>query len=103
MHLQRTLKDLPKTPSNRRKITKEEKTLFKGAFATVYKCNPRMIHDCSVQQPANARKYSRLFRRATREWVEKFPKKVKNHLKKAGEVCYQIYKVFLSGKKDLKQ
>ena len=33
----------------------------------------------------------------------KIPKKVKNHLKKAGEVCYQIYKVFLSGKKDLKQ
>ena len=33
----------------------------------------------------------------------KIPKKVKNHLKKAREVCYQIYKVFLSGKKDLKQ
>ena len=33
----------------------------------------------------------------------KIPKKVKNHLKKTGEVCYQIYKVFLSGKKDLKQ
>ena len=34
--------------------------------------------------------------------MEKFQKKVKNHLKKAGEVCYHIYKVFLSGKKDLK-
>ena len=33
----------------------------------------------------------------------KILKKVKNHLKKAGEVCYQIYKVFLSGKEDLKQ
>ena len=33
----------------------------------------------------------------------KIPKKVKNHLKKVGEVCYQIYKMFLSGKKDLKQ
>ena len=34
---------------------------------------------------------------------EKNPINVKNHLKKAGEVCYQIYKMFLSGKKDLKQ
>ena len=33
----------------------------------------------------------------------KIPKKAKKYLKKAGEVCYQIYKVFLSGKKDLKQ
>ena len=40
---------------------------------------------------------------ASRVWVEKLPKKVKNCLRKAGEVCYQTYKVFLSGKKDLKQ
>ena len=33
----------------------------------------------------------------------KTPKKVKNCLRKAGEVFYQNYKVFLSGKKDLKQ
>ena len=33
----------------------------------------------------------------------KIPKKVKNHLKKAGEVCSQTDKLFLSGKKDLKQ
>ena len=33
----------------------------------------------------------------------KTPKKGQNCLKEAGEVCYQIYKVFLSGKKDLKQ
>ena len=33
---------------------------------------------------------------------KKSPKKVKNCLKKAGEVFYQIDKVFLSGKKDLK-
>ena len=48
-----------KTPSNRRKLTKEEKTLFKG--------------------------------------------RVKKCLRKAGEVFYNTYKVFLSGKKDLKQ
>ena len=36
-------------------------------------------------------------------WVEKIPKKVKNYLKEEGEVFYQTYKVFLSGKKDLKQ
>ena len=34
---------------------------------------------------------------------EKIPKKVKQCLRKAGEVFYQTYKVFLSGKKDLKQ
>ena len=39
---------------------------------------------------------------ATRVWVKKIPKKVKNCLRKAGEVFYQIDKVFLSGKKDLK-
>ena len=39
---------------------------------------------------------------ATRVWVEKIPKKVKNCLRRAGEVFYQTYKVFLSGKKDLK-
>ena len=33
----------------------------------------------------------------------KNPKKVKNFLRKAGEVFYQTYKFFLSGKKDLKQ
>ena len=32
----------------------------------------------------------------------KNPKKVKNCLRKVGEVFYQIDKVFLSGKKDLK-
>ena len=32
----------------------------------------------------------------------KNPKKVKNCLRKAGEVFYQTDKVFLSGKKDLK-
>ena len=40
---------------------------------------------------------------ASRVWVEKLPKKVKQSLRKAGEVFYQTYKVFLSGKKDLKQ
>ena len=39
---------------------------------------------------------------ATRIWVEKIPKKVKNCLRKAGGVFYQTDKVFLSGKKDLK-
>ena len=33
----------------------------------------------------------------------KNPKKVKNCLRKAGEVFYQTYRVFLNGKKDLKQ
>ena len=33
----------------------------------------------------------------------KNPKKFKNCLRKAREVCYQTYKVFLSGKKDLKK
>ena len=33
---------------------------------------------------------------------KKYPKKVKNCFRKAGEVCYQTDKVFLSGKKDLK-
>ena len=70
MHLQRTLKDLPNQPINRRKTTKNEK---KHRF------------------------------RGTRIWVEKLPKKVKNYPKKAGEVCNQTGKVFLSGKKDLKQ
>ena len=70
MHLQRTLKDLPNQPTNRRKTTKNEK---KHCF------------------------------RGTRIWVEKLPKKVKSCLRKAEEVCYQNYKVFLSGKKDLKQ
>ena len=32
---------------------------------------------------------------------KKIPKKVKNCLRKVGEVCYQTYKVFLSGKKDI--
>ena len=40
---------------------------------------------------------------ANHVWVEKLPKKVKKCLRKAGEVFYQTYKVFLSGKKDLKQ
>ena len=40
---------------------------------------------------------------ASRFWVETFHKKVKNFLRKVGEVFYQTYKVFLSGKKDLKQ
>ena len=40
---------------------------------------------------------------ATRVWVEKIPKKVKKCLREAGEEFYQTYKVFLSGKKDLKQ
>ena len=39
---------------------------------------------------------------ATHVWVEKIPKKVKNCLRKAGEVFYQTNKVFLSGKKNLK-
>ena len=39
----------------------------------------------------------------SRVWVEKLPKKVKNYLRKAREVCYQTLKVFLSGNKDLKQ
>ena len=45
----------------------------------------------------------RLFSQASRRWVEKISKKVKNCLRKAGEAFYQNYKVFLSGKKDLKQ
>ena len=40
---------------------------------------------------------------ASRVWVEKLTKNVKNYLRKTGEVCYQTYKVFLTGKKDLKQ
>ena len=40
---------------------------------------------------------------ASRVWVEKLTKKVKKCLRKAGEVFYQTNKVFLSGKKDLKQ
>ena len=35
-------------------------------------------------------------------WVGKNPKKVKNCLRKAGEVFYQTKKVFLSRRKDLK-
>ena len=42
------------------------------------------------------------FQSKTRIWVEKIPKKVKNCLRKAGEVFYQTDKVFLSGKKNLK-
>ena len=38
----------------------------------------------------------------THVWVGKIPKKVKNCLRKAGEMFYQTDKVFLSGKKDLK-
>ena len=38
----------------------------------------------------------------THVWVGKIPKKVKNCLRKVGEVFYHTYKVFLSGKKDLK-
>ena len=34
--------------------------------------------------------------------MEKIPKKVKNCLRKIGEVFYQTKKLFLSGKKDLK-
>ena len=40
---------------------------------------------------------------ATCVWVEKISIKVKNYFRKAGEVFYQAYKVFLSGKKDMKQ
>ena len=39
---------------------------------------------------------------ASRIWVEKLTKKFKNCLRKAGEVFYNIDKVFLSGKEDLK-
>ena len=39
---------------------------------------------------------------ATRVWVGKIPKEVKNCLRKVGEMFYQTNKVFLSGKKDLK-
>ena len=39
----------------------------------------------------------------TRVWVEKIPKKVKKWIRKEREVCYQTKKLFLSGKKDLKQ
>ena len=34
---------------------------------------------------------------------KKLPKKVKKYLRKGGEVFYHTYKVFLNGKKDLKQ
>ena len=39
---------------------------------------------------------------ATSIWVGKIPKKVKNCLRKVGEMFYQTNKVLLSGKKDLK-
>ena len=61
MHLQRTLRDLPNSPQTEEKSQKEEKTLFIGAFTTVYKCNPRMqasIRDCSEEQLANGWKNS---------------------------------------------
>ena len=67
MHLQRILKDLPNSPQTEEKSQKEEKTLFTGAFVTVYKGNPQMMRDCPVQQPVNTRLYSRLSRTATRK------------------------------------
>ena len=62
------------SPHRNRKYTQRgtnkpnpKKSPLLGIYATVHKGNPRMIRDCSVQQPANARLYSRLFRRETHE------------------------------------
>ena len=76
-----------KQPSNRRKTTKEEKTLFKGAYMSFTTNKSCIIHgltakkfmykykicDCSI---CNSRAGG------------KIPKKGQNCLRKAGEVCY---------------
>ena len=54
--------------------------------------------DSRVYQTRHATVHS-----ASPVWVRKIPKKVKECLRKAREVFYQTYKVFLNGKKDLKQ
>ena len=115
-----------KQPSNRRKTTKEEKTLFKGAYVSFTTGRSRVIRGLTIQQVAyistrglyhwqvvyhrrvdsiESRVYQTrhaTVQSASRVWVEKIPKKVKQCLREAGEVFYQTYKLFLSGKKDLK-
>ena len=54
-----------------------KKYLFPGLYATVYKGNSRMIHDCPREQLAYGNLYTQLCKRETRVQVQKFSQKIR--------------------------
>ena len=74
-----------KTPSNRRKITKEETTLFKGAYVGCTTDKLQIICGFKIEKVMYVKPYTRLFSHASRVWVEKLTKKSKTALGRQGK------------------
>ena len=79
-----------KQPSNRRKTTKEEKTLFKGAYAGCTTEKSQIISGFKIEQVAYVKPDMRLFSQASRVWVEKLPKRSKTALGRQGKCAIRL-------------